>query len=523
MSCLLKKSRFALSYFFIHSKKILLIFIFVIACGICGAKPKIISSEPCEYRDVSCDFFGYQKWFKDEISCGQAEEDLDMLVYLLKSAYAGYDDAVKRGLEIDQINELFKNFNKEDEFIKTSALTHFIYDFFNPYIQDSHFSIESTDFSKRLVSQYKVLYSNIYVKKTDDIFVVEKSDNQDFQAGKSLEIEDENLFLYPSEGENIYRIGVYAPVYKNKNPVAVVYSGEQKQILCNVSNNYISSNDVSAYKEIETEDSVYIYIPTFMNLPNNDNRKSILDENFEKLYSVSERYQDKKNVILDLRTNGGGNSVNVAKFLANLYFLEKNCSEKNTWKNIKKQAKLIGDDGKRVDLVSSSVVQAENWLEKNLFSQDEFFIKEFKKIRKILNKRNLRITYYNHKKKKAKSGNPNFKGKLIILSGKNSASASEGAMLDARNIFSGTNQFFQIGENTTGCYAFGNVWCYQLPHSGIALHLSSFLIGDSEKCPEGLGIMPDYWATNDDIVQALVNVTGDENLTEKLKDINNNL
>lgn len=525
MSCLLEKFRFALPYFLIHTKKILLIFVFALACEICGAKPKIISSEPCEYRDVSCDFFGYQKWFKDEISCSQAEEDLDYLGYLLKTGYAGYDDASKRGLEIDQISELFKNFNKDEERIKVSALSRFICDFLNPYIQDCHFSIESKDFSKRLVSQYKVLYSNIYVKKTDDIFVVEKSDNQDFQVGKNLEIEKENLFLYPSEGENVYRIGVYAPVYKNENSVAVTCfsSKEKKLLLCNVSNNYASSNDMSAYKEIETADSVYIYIPTFMNLPNNDNRKSLLDENFEKLYSVSERYKDKKNVILDLRTNGGGNLVNATKFLANLYFLEKDCSEKNTWKNIKKQAKLIGDDGKRMDLISPSVVQAENWLEKNLFSQDKFFIKEFKKIRKILNNRNLRITYYNHKKTKAKSGNSNFKGKLIILSGKNSASASEGAILDARNIFSGTNQFFQIGENTAGCYAFGNVWCYQLPHSGIALHLSSFMTGDSEKCPEGLGIMPDYWATNGDIVQALVNVTGDENLTEKLKDINNNL
>lgn len=85
MSCLLEKFRFALPYFLIHTKKILLIFVFALACEICGAKPKIISSEPCEYRDVSCDFL-------------------------------------------------------------------------NPYIQDCHFS-------KRLVSQYKVLYSNIYVKK----------------------------------------------------------------------------------------------------------------------------------------------------------------------------------------------------------------------------------------------------------------------------------------------------------------------------------------------------------------------
>ena len=89
MNCLLEKFRFALPYFLINTKKILLIFVFALACEICGANPKIISSEPCEYRDVNCDFFGYQKWFKDEISCSQAEEDLDYLVYLLKTAYAG--------------------------------------------------------------------------------------------------------------------------------------------------------------------------------------------------------------------------------------------------------------------------------------------------------------------------------------------------------------------------------------------------------------------------------------------------
>ena len=35
--------------------------------------------------------------------------------------------------------------------------------------------------------------------------------------------------------------------------------------------------------------------------------------------------------------------------------------------------------------------------------------------------------------------------------------------------------------------------------------------------------MPDYWAANDDILKALVNVTGDEKLFEKLHNINNNL
>ena len=52
---------------------------------------------------------------------------------------------------------------------------------------------------------------------------------------------------------------------------------------------------------------------------------------------------------------------------------------------------------------------------------------------------------------------------------------------------------------------------------------NTFKSGNSDFSPEGVGIMPDFWATNDDILKALVNVTGDDDLLDKLKDINNNL
>lgn len=84
-----------------------------------------------------------------------------------------------------------------------------------------------------------------------------------------------------------------------------------------------------------------------MNLQNNDNGKSLIDENFRKLRSISARYPNKKNIILDLRTNGGGNSLNTSKFLANLYFLEKDCSEEKSLKNVMKEMKIIGDNGKK--------------------------------------------------------------------------------------------------------------------------------------------------------------------------------
>lgn len=45
-----------------------------------------------------------------------------MLVYLLKSSYSGYEDAVKRGLKIESIIESFKKSNTENENIKVSQL-----------------------------------------------------------------------------------------------------------------------------------------------------------------------------------------------------------------------------------------------------------------------------------------------------------------------------------------------------------------------------------------------------------------
>ena len=504
-------------------KKVFMFIALMMLYGICMAKPRIISSEPCEYRDVSCDRFGYQSWFKEEISYNQALEDLDMLIYLLKSSYAGYDDAVKRGLEIDNIIESFKKSNDDGKNIKVSDLSQFICDFLKPYIQDFHFYIESKDFSKHLITQHRVLYSNIYVKKINDSFVIEKSDKQDFQVGENLECKIENLFLYPSEGKNIYRIGSYATIDENEKQISVICSGNEKQLLCDIANDYLTSNDITTYKEIETENSVYIYIPILMDLQNNDNRKTVLDENFEKLHSVSSRYPEKKNIILDLRTNGGGNSLHTSSFLANLYFLEKNCNEVKSLKNIQKEWNLIGSNGDKIDLISPPVQQAENWLSKYVFSQDKYWKNEFAKRKKILNNKNLRITYTEQKKIKPKSGSPKFKGNLIILSGKNTCSSSELAIFEARNIFSKTNQFFQIGENTAGCFGYGNVWCYQLINSGITLHLASYIHPYAAKCPEGWGVAPDYWATNDDLVKAIVNVTGDQELSEKLKDINKDL
>lgn len=503
-------------------KKIITSIVFIVLYGVCMAKPKIITSEPCDYRDVSCEFLGYQKRFKDEISYAQALEDLNMLIYIMKTAYSGFEDAIKRGLEINQIIEAFNHINGEESTIKVVKFNQFIFEFLEPYLQDFHFCIESKNLAKNFVTEYRMLYSDVYVKKSDEHCIIEKSDNLKFYTGEEIICDEKNLFLYPSQGEKIYKIGTFATLDESEKDISVICSGITKQVLCNVSNDYLYSNNIEVYKEIETADSLYIYIPTLMDLQTDDSRRAVLDENFKKLHSISERYSNKKNVILDYRTNTGGNSVHTSKFLANLYFLEKNCSEKKTYKNLKKTKKFINGQINRTDLISPAIIQAEDWLSKNIFSQEKLWINEFDKRRRLLNNRMLRISYIN-REKKTKQVSPVFKGKLIILSGKNTCSSSEDAIFEAKAIFSKTNQFIQVGENSAGCTAYGNVYCYQLINSGIAVHVPSFKSDNSIECPEGVGLIPDYWSTNKDILKTLEFITNDKELSEKLKDINNNL
>ena len=143
-------------------KKIILLLVLLLESGVCMAIPKIISSEYCEYKDVTCNFFDYQKWFKKEISYNQAIDDLEMFIYLLKTAYAGYEDATGKGLQIEGILKSFENNFQENDMIKASIFSNFLYEYLKPYVQDCHFTIEGDNFSKSLISYYRILYSNIY-------------------------------------------------------------------------------------------------------------------------------------------------------------------------------------------------------------------------------------------------------------------------------------------------------------------------------------------------------------------------
>lgn len=117
------------------------------------------------------------------------------------------------------------------------------------------------------------------------------------------------------------------------------------------------------------------------------------------------------------------------------------------------------------------------------------------------------------------NGEKKFKGKLIILTDSNSASASEEFVTMARLI--DKDNVIQVGENTSGCISYGGVKMYYLPESGIIINLAASdlseeaLFAKNEKwAGETYGFMPDYWVTNALLPETLEALTGSKTVMD---------
>ncbi len=494
-------------------KNLLIPSILIMITGVCMAKPKIISSEPCEYREVLCNRDGYYNFIKDEITFSQALEDVDMFIYLLENAYSGYDELKSKEFKIQTLRENLP-FTKENN-VNTNELLSYFDEQLKPYINDFHFCLVGKNKEVFYRIPIRIFFSDIFLLKNNDQFKVIKTDNPNIKIGDIYNDSAHYLFLYPSEGKNIYRLGVLLQnEEKNGNNfIELLFNDKKISVSCSKTNSQLKKSSDTSYKEIVTNESVYFYLPTLMDPNIHWDNFATYEEMYKRFGTLGLRYGEKKNYIIDFRGNGGGNDLYCQKFLANLFFCE---TGKNEIKNYKKYEKYISFSS--TNLYSPPILQAIKWNGNNLQKENNSY---FNKIYKFMKKNNFnRIEIENLKKGINKK--VNFSNKLIVIMDKNTCSSGESFVYLANPLLEEGKNLFYIGENSGGCFNYGNVMCYQLPNSGIAMYLPSFKM-KSGIIEEFKGYMPNYWATNEDLIQALVNITGDVELSEKLEDINNNL
>lgn len=437
---------------------------------------------------------------RETILLDELDYDSQAFRYLLESSYSGYEDAIERGLDLEKMTiSVRKKFEKE-MFVSTEKLAQELISAINPYVNDVHFCICTNENLYKSFTSEKVYFSEIFLKKKGNDFVVseifDKNMSENIQVGTQFTDSGDLLFQYPSKGKDIYRLGIKTTEENESFSKDVMFGDKKYKINFKETkrNDYYEN---TVFKEFETKDSAYIKITDFMEvLPQNDDYKS-KQEILRQYVNCAKKYINKKNIILDLRENSGGNDEYSFNFFKNLYGhnvnivsnLDSSCSSNLEY--------LVSKPIK--EFVESDYVWKRN---------APYYLTNYEQGKKNWFSMKSRYSY------KLKS--PKFKGTIFIISDKKTASSGEATIFFAKKLFSKTNQVKVVGENSAGCITYGNVLNYKLPNSGLIINIPSSkyvcCINGNEVNIEGKGFYPDYWSSDEDIKQTLVNLTGDGKL-----------
>lgn len=493
-------------------KKIIFIVFYFFATFLAFSESQIILEEKCSYKQIS--LFENEKYIKQQNFYEELYEDMETLCYILSVGYAGYEEMVLKGFNINSLKNNFINAYKNLSQIDTKNFIHFLKNELAPFISDSHFQIIGKQSISNFIEKKTCYWTDVFVEKQNqDYFSIYS--NQYIPDGLKYNDNKENLFFYPTKGNNIFRIGIISS--KKQDKVEINFSGKNYNFITK-DDNAIEKNTLR-YKTIETNSSSYIALNTFYLPFSEDSSRKSTEKILNKFIDCGAIYKDKKNIILDLRSNQGGNAAYPASFLYKLY----------SKKRIKDNAKLISlmdnwfvySFSDRENIISPVSCEAEFLLnsKRNTFSN---YKKDVSKIEKMKKDPLKIIEQHGFDKSKLFKDKSSFNGKLLIIVDRNTMSAGELVIPLAKKIL-GNEQVITIGENTYGAASYWKVITLELPNSKIGINTtfsSNKMIADYlDWHGEGYGFFPDYWATGSDLNEAIYLITNDDEMKEKLKNI----
>lgn len=494
-------------------KKITIIITLLSLCAILSAKPVLLSESPCEYMET---FVGFD-WneYKSMLTYEELSSDINQLCYYLQNAYADYEGMCGRGFSASELKyQIFANYSKNEK-IDTRAAFKFIADFLEPFISDRHFSIITKTTVFEPVKSSKFFYTNTFVGKSDDGFYLLQSDSENLSKGMKFDGDSENLFYYPVKGKNVWRIGIISV----ENPKTLSVQFEGKSFLLPVYDDGAIQTSSIRYHELESDDSVYASLSSFWLPEEGSQFRKGADIVLSKYASLASKYYNKKNIIIDLRGNPGG-QAEYSEYL--LYSLYTNNKKEFSWKKLPKYSKWF-----------ESYISNEKWIEspvtiESLFKFNESLGFHYSELRKMLEKsrqKPVKKIFGTQKTKPLKKNKNAFPGKIIILIDRNSLSASENTVVLAKKLF-GDNAVI-IGEKTGGCCEYLDNIDYMLSNSKVCVHFGSKKNEGMKYCDswhgEGFGIYPDYWSIGEDLNDTIFLVTDDSEMKEKLAEIDSRL
>ena len=486
---------------------------FTICLTSISANDITIKTEPVEFREVELSRF---EKIKTNLSHTEFEEDLGALCYLISTGYAGYEDMIENGFSIDSFKEQILSEFKEKEEINSRDFYFALVNGLKPFINDSHFMIAHFTDLYSFSTRKFCAWSDIFVKKDGDNYSVTESNLPAVKKGDIFTDDTTYLFYYPSKGKDTYRIGFLTDITPE---IKKDFSFNNGSISVPLKQDGAIERRPMKYKSFETKDSAYIELNDFLRPEADSPQRKSADIVFNKFINLGQKYNSKKNIILDLRSNSGGLTELPLAFIFSLY-TNKNFNDTDTLLD-----RLATWDTEsffeRKQILSPSYYQilaqyeeSRNNIPGKMFADSKITTQK-QKTERIVVKNIL-------KPSKLFSRGSKFKGKLIILTDRNTVSAGEGAILFAKQIF-GNDKVYTVGENTYGMAEYWNVFDVQLQNSKMNIH-TSFSRNETMRKNElwhgeGTGLYPDYWCTGSDLNETIFMITGDKEMKEKLKNI----
>ena len=491
----------------------------------------------------------------------ELNRDLDYIKHYMSTCYAGYDDMVEKGFNLDSaIENIYNNTKKEmhNDVVASSVLiTNTINELIekNPLI-DSHFSING---SGRY--PYKLYFSDLFFEEkqttTETKYFLTKIQREEIDKEESflkkkvpltelpLNLEytgsTQNLYKWFDGNKIIYRYGVFTN--KEINFAYINLNNNKEKIPVYYFDRLESKTKNQSYKE--TNKTLYLSLQNF----SFDNRSDVHyfygHKEFQNLLNIAkEKSKNKENIILDLRSNGGGEPIRLSLLFANILYDNYDFDTLN-------QITLCANENS-TDVFSSTIAKERLYSffyeikdyfktlkfrsNKENFEYKEYYDSIYKKQKKIRNRQILPQLFFPSRKmitvtpqtEDKPLPSTNFSGTIYILTDRYSASCSEYTIGLAYKLAEKLNfNVVHLGENSNGAVYYVNPWTFVTPNSGLWFYMPTNkseprIFNHPSFKGEGLGWHPEYWVTKYNLANTLTNLIEDPELPQMLVGLEKN-
>jgi hypothetical protein len=475
----------------------------------------------------------------NNVSETKINEDLDSLKTYLTQCWVGYDEAVQKGFNIDRcirkiktdykrINFKHKHQKKDDVYnngINNTAMTSAIIRNLSKYLpeenKDEHFYITGEINNGSIYPRLYQFYTNIFLEYLDGKYIVCKSDIKEIPIGSVYTGNLENVLPWIQEGKQIYRVGIKQKYYSETTKLN--FNGKDIKVEITYIYNFNQIENHIGY--LDTDNSIYVSLSDCRLASEDKDKHEKLENEFEEVLNKISNNNYKKYLILDLRGNGGWFPNYPTEILSSYFY----GNDKIKARNFNNFLKVFDYGSITLDSLEIAKKQYEFALENKGFP-DIWVNSAFEHYQELLKtpKRVYNGLEFLPMGQLPQIKTKDYNGKVIILMDIQTGSAAEYGI--ALSYFEDKDSVILIGDKTSGRVDFGGVYDYVLPNSKVIISLSTIdfrkiagLAHNSHWHGDTLGFYPDYYATDENILDTIVYVTQDKELTHVLNGIEKQL